>query len=77
MPGWRLGYVIAHDDFMKVFNRVKQYTNLNPPTPAQYAGLLYLRKYKEKYIGETLPIYKSRMEPCTKPLRSTYQRPRS
>ncbi len=34
MPGWRLGYVIAHEDFMKVFNRVKQYTNLNPPTPA-------------------------------------------
>ncbi|GAB6946174.1 pyridoxal phosphate-dependent aminotransferase [Vulcanisaeta sp. JCM 16161] len=69
MPGWRLGYVIAHDDFMKVFNRVKQYTNLNPPTPAQYAGLLYLRKYKEKYIGETLPIYKSRMEAMYKAIK--------
>ncbi len=62
MPGWRLGYIVAHEDFVRVFNRVKQYTNLNPPTPAQYAGLLYLKKYKEKYLSETLPIYKSRME---------------
>ena len=69
MPGWRLGYVIAHEDFVKVFNRVKQYTNLNPPTPAQYAGLLYLRKYKEKYLSETLPIYKSRMETMYKAIK--------
>ncbi len=69
MPGWRLGYVIAHEDFMKVFNRVKQYTNLNPPTPAQYAGLLYLRKYKERYLSETLPIYKSRMETMYRAIR--------
>jgi len=69
MPGWRLGYVIAHEDFIKVFNRVKQYTNLNPPTPAQYAGLLYLRKYKERYLSETLPIYKSRMETMHKAIR--------
>ncbi len=54
---------------MKVFNRVKQYTNLNPPTPAQYVGLLYLRKYKEKYLSETLPIYKSRMETMYKAIR--------
>ncbi|WP_069808120.1 pyridoxal phosphate-dependent aminotransferase [Vulcanisaeta thermophila] len=69
MPGWRLGYVVAHEDFVKVFNRVKQYTNLNPPTPAQYAGLLYLTKYKEKYLSETLPIYKSRMEAMYKAVR--------
>lgn len=62
LPGWRLGYVIAHEDFIKVFNRVKQYTNLNPPTPAQYAGLLYLTRYKEPYLREVLPIYRSRME---------------
>ncbi|MGC9153755.1 MAG: pyridoxal phosphate-dependent aminotransferase, partial [Vulcanisaeta sp.] len=62
MPGWRLGYIVAHEDFVRVFNRVKQYTNLNPPTPAQYAGLLYLRKYKDAYLREVLPIYKSRME---------------
>ncbi|MFP3485874.1 MAG: pyridoxal phosphate-dependent aminotransferase, partial [Vulcanisaeta sp.] len=69
LPGWRLGYLVAHEDFIKVFNRVKQYTNLNPPTPAQYAGLLYLRKYKEKYLRETLPIYKSRMETMYNALR--------
>lgn len=62
MPGWRLGYVVSHEEFIKVFNRVKQYTNLNPPTPAQYAGLLYLTKYKERYLGEVIPIYRSRME---------------
>ncbi|BDR92879.1 pyridoxal phosphate-dependent aminotransferase [Vulcanisaeta souniana] len=69
MPGWRLGYVVSHEDFIKVFNRVKQYTNLNPPTPAQYAGLLYLKKYKEKYLSETVPIYKSRMEAMYKAIR--------
>ena len=69
MPGWRLGYLVAHEEFIKVFNRVKQYTNLNPPTPAQYAGLLYLRKYKEAYLREVLPIYKSRMEAMYNALR--------
>ncbi|WP_054854207.1 pyridoxal phosphate-dependent aminotransferase [Vulcanisaeta distributa] len=69
MPGWRLGYVVAHEEFIKVFNRVKQYTNLNPPTPAQYAGLMYLKNYKEKYLSETVPIYKSRMETMYKAIR--------
>jgi aspartate aminotransferase len=69
MPGWRLGYVVAHEDFIKVFNRVKQYTNLNPPTPAQYAGLLYLTKYKKTYLSEVLPIYKSRMETMYKAIK--------
>ncbi|ABW00978.1 pyridoxal phosphate-dependent aminotransferase [Caldivirga maquilingensis] len=69
MPGWRLGYVVTHEEFIKVFNRVKQYTNLNPPTPSQYAGLLYLTKYKERYLSETLPIYRSRMETMYKAIR--------
>jgi len=62
LPGWRLGYVVASEEFLKVFNRVKQYTNLNPPTPAQYLGTLYILKYKERYLRETLPIYSSRLE---------------
>jgi len=46
LPGWRLGFVVADEQVLEVFNRVKQYININPPTPAQYIGLLYLRRYK-------------------------------
>lgn len=62
LPGWRIGYIIANDEFIKTFARVKQYVNLNPPTPAQYLAMLYLTKYKKKYLQETLPIYRERRD---------------
>ncbi len=62
LPGWRLGYIVAHDEFVKFFQRIKQYVNINAPTPAQYLALLYLRKYKRKYLEETLPIYRERRD---------------
>ncbi len=69
LPGWRLGFIVAHDGYIKAFNRVKQYLNLNPPTPSQYLALLYLRKYKEKYLESVIPRYKSRLETMYKALR--------
>jgi len=62
LPGWRLGYVVAHEDLIKELSRVIQYVNLNPPTPAQYAAYLYVTKYKHKYLSEVLPVYRERRD---------------
>ena len=62
LPGWRLGYVVADEEFLKVFNRVKQYVNINPPTPSQYLGLLYLRKYKEDYVRGLVEAFRVRRD---------------
>ncbi|WP_291766016.1 pyridoxal phosphate-dependent aminotransferase [Caldivirga sp. UBA161] len=62
LPGWRLGFVVTDESILNVFNRVKQYVNINPPTPAQYIGLLYLRKYKENFIKEIIPLFRERRD---------------
>ncbi|MGC8596488.1 MAG: pyridoxal phosphate-dependent aminotransferase [Thermocladium sp.] len=70
MPGWRLGYILAPKEFASTFAKVKQYININPPTPAQYLATLYLRKYKDQYIREVLPIYRERLNSVYEALRS-------
>ncbi len=62
LPGWRLGYVVAHDSVIKELSKVIQYVNLNPPTPAQYAAKLFVTKYKSKYLREVIPIYRERRD---------------
>ncbi len=62
LPGWRLGYVVAHDSVIKELSRVIQYVNLNPPTPSQYAAKLFVTKYKSKYLSEVIPIYRERRD---------------
>lgn len=62
LPGWRLGYVVAHDSIIKELSRVIQYVNLNPPTPSQYAAKLFVTKYKSKYLREVIPIYRERRD---------------
>ncbi len=62
LPGWRIGYVVAHESVTKELGRVIQYVNLNPPTPAQYAAYLYVTKYKRKYLNEVLPVYRERRD---------------
>ncbi len=62
LPGWRLGYVVAHESIVKELGRVIQYVNLNPPTPAQYAAKLFVTKYKSKYLQEVIPIYRERRD---------------
>ncbi|GGP19866.1 aspartate aminotransferase [Thermocladium modestius] len=70
MPGWRLGYVLMPKEFAATFSKVKQYININPPTPAQYLAVLYLRKYKDQYIKEVLPVYKERLNSVYEAIRS-------
>lgn len=62
LPGWRLGFVVAGEEVLGVFNRVKQYININPPTPAQYLGLLYLRRYKVNFINEVVKVFRERRD---------------
>jgi len=39
MTGWRLGWMIAPDDFVRDVDKLAQNVFLAPPTPAQYAAL--------------------------------------
>jgi len=70
LPGWRLGFVVADEQVLEVFNRVKQYININPPTPAQYIGLLYLRRYKADFIKEVIPVFRERRDAVYNSLRT-------
>ena len=70
LPGWRLGFVVADEQVLEVFNRVKQYININPPTPAQYIGLLYLRRYKADFIKEVIPVFRERRDAVYNSLRA-------
>jgi aspartate/methionine/tyrosine aminotransferase len=39
MTGWRLGWLIAPEDFMREIDKLAQNIFLAPPTPSQYAAL--------------------------------------
>ncbi len=62
LPGWRIGYVVSHEDVIKSLVRVKQYINLNPPTPAQHMAYLFVTKYKRKYLQSVIPVYRERRD---------------
>lgn len=39
MTGWRVGYVVAHADFIAAMRKIHQYTIMSAPTISQYAAL--------------------------------------
>lgn len=55
LTGWRLGYLIAREDFVKTMAKVHYYMVACPPTPAQYAvltGLLDSQEYLKEMVDE-------------------------
>jgi aspartate/methionine/tyrosine aminotransferase len=55
MTGWRLGWLIAPEGFMREIDKLAQNIFLAPPTPAQYAALKALEP-------ATMEIFESRRE---------------
>ncbi len=47
MTGWRLGYVCAHADFIKVMLKVHQYALMCAPTTSQFAAIEAMRNGDE------------------------------
>ena len=56
MPGWRVGYMCAHEGLMSAFIKVHQYAVMSAPTISQYAALTalqigdpFVEEMREKY----------------------------
>ncbi len=59
ITGWRLGYVIAPDDFARGARQIHDYTTICAPVPLQAAALAALN-LPESYYAESLHAYHSR-----------------
>lgn len=59
MTGWRLGYVLAHEVFIKQMLKIHQYIIMCAPTAAQYGALEGLRN-GQKYVDEMVEQYRQR-----------------
>ena len=59
ITGWRLGYVIAPDDFARGVRQIHDYTTICAPVPLQAAALAALN-LPESYYAESLHAYHSR-----------------
>jgi aminotransferase len=51
MTGFRMGYIIANEEFIKAMNNIHQYTIINPNTPSQFAAIQALAK-GDRAIGD-------------------------
>ena len=43
MTGWRLGYVLANETFVKAMNKIHQFVIMSAPTAAQYGAIEAMR----------------------------------
>ena len=43
MTGWRLGYVLANETFIKAMNKIHQFVIMSAPTAAQYGAIEAMR----------------------------------
>ena len=63
MTGWRMGYVCAPEEILRVMLKMHQYTILCAPTAGQYAALEALKEGRETdyaYVGEMVRTYDRR-----------------
>jgi aspartate aminotransferase len=61
MTGWRLGYLIAPEEFVTTMAKVHYFMVACPPTPAQYAVLAGL-KTSENYVREMVEEFRRRRD---------------
>ena len=60
MTGWRVGYVIAHPELIRVFQHVNNGMTYTAPSVSQRAALHALR-IRNRIAEETIPIYRQRV----------------
>lgn len=51
MTGWRLGYVLAHETFIKAMNKIHQFVIMSAPTAAQYGAIEAMRHCDSEIEG--------------------------
>ena len=51
MTGWRLGYVLAHETFIKAMNKSHQFVIMSAPTAAQYGAIEAMRHCDSEIEG--------------------------
>lgn len=59
MTGWRIGYILAPNELIKVFKIIHQYAIMCSPTTSQYAAI-EAAKYGDNDIEEMYEAYDSR-----------------
>jgi aspartate/methionine/tyrosine aminotransferase len=60
MTGWRLGYVIAHEDLTRPLRTVHDFISLSAPEPLLHAGVEALR-FPDSYYEELARTYSHRL----------------
>lgn len=64
MTGWRIGYVVANENFIEAMMKIHQYSMLCAPSISQYAALKFddceqeVKEMKEKYQMRRNLLYK-------------------
>lgn len=61
MTGWRIGYVMAKEEYLKEIAKMHYYTMACPPTPIQYAALEAM-KGEQDYVKKNLEEYRKRRD---------------
>ncbi len=67
MTGWRIGFLITRDDWLKEIGKVNYYTVACPPTPTQHA-VLYGIKNRLDFIEDMNEKFKERRDVIVKRL---------
>lgn len=63
IPGGRLGYIYGPSDIMPELVKLKGILGIVAPVPMQWLAYYYLvNSFKEKYLAQVLPVYKSRRD---------------
>ncbi len=65
MTGWRLGYVLANETFIKAMNKIHQYIIMSAPTAAQYGAIDAMRN-GDIHVAEMRESYMTRRNFITK-----------
>jgi aspartate aminotransferase len=63
IPGGRLGYIYGPRDIVSDLVKLKAVMGIVSPVPMQWLAYYYLRGgFKEKYLREVIPVYRSRRD---------------
>lgn len=60
MTGWRLGYVMADPEWIRVMNQIHQYSTMGPSTPLQFAAIEAISSRSDSDIEKHVRSFESR-----------------
>ena len=67
MTGWRIGYVVANEDFINVVVKFQQNIAVCVPTPNQFAAIEAMTN-AERYVGTIKDVFQKRRDVLTREL---------